>query len=233
MEITQEKEISLPDSQVVTTARSKKNTPPPSTQLFGERDQTVEKQTTASRSVQRTRPSGSAAHTLTLKDFLSPDPARAFEGETKSGSSTDAYVPGVEAGIETYLNTRRYAHWMFLERIRAAIAPQWKQDIRKRVSDLNFAGLKLSREEMVSKVEVKLDEEGKVRSIVFLESSGSESLDAAATAAFEKAKQFPNPPKALVAEDGMVRVRWTFTVRQPQIKLTYSPSKGNKNRSIQ
>lgn len=225
IEITQERDlVNSQDPIIVSTEKSPNSSRPEKSRLLGERDQQVEKESVARKGgKQPVLPSQTNAPHLSLSDLGlagTPKERPIFEGTTGTGTSLDVDIPEVQPGTRTLLNTRRYAHWMFMERIREAISPGWRADVQKLVADLQFVGLRLQREQMVSRVAVKLDSKGKLLRVSFLQTSGSEMLDAAAVAAFENAKQFPNPPKALISEEGEVTIHWTFTVKQPQMKLT-------------
>lgn len=55
-----------------------------------------------------------------------------------------------------------------------------------------------------------MNDKGNLTKISKLSGSGFSEIDEAAIEAFQKAAPFPNPPQAMIEEDGFVRIRWDF-----------------------
>ncbi len=66
-------------------------------------------------------------------------------------------------------------------------------------------------------MEFQIDEKGVLRKALLLKESGVSRFDQAAILAFQDAKVFPNPPKEMLKEDGLIHLRYSFQVN-------YSPT---------
>lgn len=194
----------------------------PETGFLGERDQIVQRETKAERAGTG---SADAAADLSLRDLgVEPHSPAPLLGESNMGSMTDDFLEDMEVGAHTLLNTREYAHWSYIHRIKRALAPIWKRDIDRRVNQLWASGRKFRDDTMKTHVRVYLTDQGALQEIFVVRSSGSPMLDTAAIEAFRAAGPFPNPPKQLVSHDGVVPLAWTFVVDQTRTRLTAVPS---------
>ncbi len=218
--------IELEDKFVASSRKSDDLTPPKSSRWLGERDQSVKRETIAP----ETLPSREKNSRVVTQNKLSlKELGLTGEHDLNVGAIDDSHVPrsslslsapDTELGTETLLNTRKYAHWLFMDRVSKAIEAGWRGDVHKRIADLRAIGARLNKEEIVSKVEVRLNAMGELQKVFLIEESGADLLDTAAVLAFENVGRFPNPPKVLLGEDGMLTIYWTFTVKQPQMQLT-------------
>ena len=110
-------------------------------------------------------------------------------------------------GSENMLNTQESVYYSYYSRLYQAIGPVWQSRIRevpysRRVAPGNY----------VTQVEVLFDRSGNMTEIRYHHSSGMPEFDQAVESAWRKIGQFPNPPNALIEQDGTVHTAWSFTV---------------------
>jgi len=134
--------------------------------------------------------------------------------EKKSGvSSTNDYVEQVHLGDLTYLNTIEYKYYGFYHRIRQKLEQFWGRSIQEKAQDFNKQGRKIASEDnLMTSLQVTLNELGEVVEVAIKNTSGVKELDDAAVESFNQAGPFPNPPKGLL-ENGLVKIEWGFVVK--------------------
>jgi TonB family protein len=121
-----------------------------------------------------------------------------------AGSSD--FLPDVEAGELTLLNTAGFKYFGFFNRIREKVEGQWMRRVQDvPVSSYNRGYIR------PTKLVVTLDRLGNVISIRVAKSSGKEALDQAAIDSFASAEPFSNPPRSMI-KNGKVRLIWGFIV---------------------
>lgn len=98
----------------------------------------------------------------------------------------------------------------FMSRVRDAIEARWKPGFRLRTEDL--MGRANERPMWVTQLVAVLDPRGELLGTVLIRSSGMAILDDEAMKALRQAAPFPNPPEALVRDDGTILMPFTFTV---------------------
>lgn len=136
---------------------------------------------------------------------------------SKTGvSSTNDYIEGVALGDTTYLNTTEYKYYGFFLRIRQKLEQFWGRSIQDKAQALSKGGRQVaSNENLITSLEVTLNEVGEIVKIAIKGTSGVKELDDAAVESFNDAGPFPNPPKGLI-ENGLVKVEWGFVVQTSQ-----------------
>lgn len=117
------------------------------------------------------------------------------------GDSVD-HIPGVVSGGSTLLNSARWKHAGFFNRVKRAISREWRPQPIFRMYGRTW-GIKIR----VTIVVVTLDLKGKVLQVGVRRSSGVVALDVEAMRAVRAAVAFPNPPKALIRNG---RVKFSF-----------------------
>lgn len=140
--------------------------------------------------------------TLSLKDL-------SVGGDGGARAATDDKL-NVDRGERTLLSTREYKFFGYYQRIKDLLRQFWKPNIERQMAKLWGKGKQVNESELTTKVLVLLDEHGNLSKISKLASSGYAELDEAAIEAFQSAAPFPNPPKAMLEEDGFVRINWDF-----------------------
>jgi len=161
--------------------------------------------------------------TLTLKDL-------GVGGDGGATASTDDRLNGVEDGERTILSTREYRYFSYYHRIKELLRQYWKPTVERKLYKLWEKGKSVSEEEMVTRVLVLLNPEGKIEKISRVTSSGFGELDEAAIEAFHRAGPFPNPPRGIIDDDGFVRIRWDFILKTesaPRIQFSNAGGGGS------
>jgi TonB family protein len=124
------------------------------------------------------------------------------------GAGSMDYLKDVDDGDSTALNSKRWKHAPFFNRVKRAVANEWHPEmvyVRHDPSG-NVYGVK----DRVTVLRVHLSPDGKLAAWTVLQSSGVDFLDDEAIDAFRKAQPFPNPPKDLIESDGQVHFNFAF-----------------------
>lgn len=128
-------------------------------------------------------------------------------------SSTNDYVEEVTLGDFTHLNTVEYKFYGFFHRIRQKLEQFWGRSIQEKATALFRSGRRLpASENLVTSLQVTLDEKGQIIAVKILGASGVKELDDAAIESFNQAGPFPNPPKELLV-NGKATIDWGFVVK--------------------
>jgi TonB family protein len=124
------------------------------------------------------------------------------------GSGSMDYLKDVDDGESTALNSKKWKHAPFFNRIKRAVANEWHPEVVYVRHDPsgNVYGVK----DRVTVLRVHLAPDGKLAAWTVLQSSGVDFLDDEAIDAFRKAAPFPNPPKDLVETDGQIHFNFAF-----------------------
>lgn len=133
--------------------------------------------------------------------------------DSRGESSSSDYVTDVPLGDMTYLNTTEYKYYGFYHRIRQKLEQFWGRSVQETAASLAKDGRRVaSSDNLITSLEVTLNDIGEVVAIAIKGASGVKELDDAAIESFNEAGPFPNPPKGLI-ENGLVKVEWGFVVQ--------------------
>lgn len=193
------------------TVRVQKESRATVTDLTRNGDNRPEKRGSSKEKAQKKRSFGEKSNDLALQRPQPLDPAVA----AGSGVSTiSEYIPNVEAGSITALNTDRLSYFTFFERVNTQLRNRWVENVRMIAERANQATLSsLASRTRHTEVEVVLDTKGYLFEVNIMKSSGYEPLDRAAKMAFQDAQPFLNPPMDLIdRDDNMIRLYYGFTV---------------------
>lgn len=168
---------------------------------------------------------------LKLSDFgiaaVEPTPkkmARAPASESVKGmkngdplsqglSATNDYVEEVTLGDFTHLNTVEYKFYGFYHRIRQKLEQFWGKSIQEKSEAIFRSGRRIpASENLITSLQVSLNENGEIVAVKILGASGVKELDDAAIESFNQAGPFPNPPKELLV-NGRATIDWGFVVK--------------------
>ena len=128
-------------------------------------------------------------------------------------STISEYIPNIDKGGFTALNTNQFTFYTFFSRINEQVRFRWIRNIHNFSSILSVGQInKLARHPRVTKIEILLDKSGQFVKAQVNSSSGSHSLDLAAENAFEDAAPFSNPPPEMLEADGYIHLRYSFHV---------------------
>ncbi len=228
--------------QVVSQQQFNKITPKKQTYYLSQADKTVEKETQAmlkglfyqasqqsmnhhakspdfpkfvKRETSSIQPAFVDKVTKPISIDLSLEQAGAFrETNNQQLSRTMDFLPGVELGSHTLLNSREFIYYSYFARMKEQLYWRWTQYIKKelleRPSSINQFVNEYKKRYFATRLYVYLSPEGEVQDMRVVQSSGAEDIDSAALHAFLLAEPFPNPPKGLIEEDGHIHIKQTF-----------------------
>lgn len=124
----------------------------------------------------------------------------------------------LEMGHFTALNTDKYLFYSFFVRVEDLIRYNWENAVRQTILSTPRGVFQAQNtENWITQVDIQLKPNGEFHRGVLLKSSSIEGFDWAALDSFARAKIFPNPPREMVESDGLIHLRYSFTVRyRPQ-----------------
>ncbi len=188
----------------------------------------------ATQVTQKARPAkkkAKAINDLNLSDFgvasgepLPKEVARTPASVTEKGlengdplsngfSASNDYVEEVQLGDFTHLNTVEYKFYGFYHRIRQKLEQFWGNSIQEKSLALFRSGRRMpASQDLVTNLQVTLNEKGEIIGVKILGASGVKELDDAAVESFNQAGPFPNPPKDLLV-NGKAVINWGFVVK--------------------
>ena len=138
---------------------------------------------------------------------IMPTPEMLQRAIGKGGGSMD-YLKDVDDGDATALNSKKWKHAPFFNRVKRQVADQWHPEMVYVRHDPN--GNVYGVKDRVTVLRIHLLPDGKLAGWTVLQSSGVDFLDDEAIDAFKKAAPFPNPPKDLVESDGQIHFNFAF-----------------------
>ena len=128
-------------------------------------------------------------------------------------SATNDYVEEVTLGDFTHLNTVEYKFYGFYHRIRQKLEQFWGKSIQEKAESIFRSGRRLpASDNLITSLQVTLNEKGEIVHVKILGASGVKELDDAAIESFNQAGPFPNPPKELLV-NGKATIDWGFVVK--------------------
>lgn len=151
----------------------------------------------------------------TLKDFkpdfkIGPKADTVASGGGEGPSATDDNLDK-PVGMETMLSTREFVYFSYYNRIKDKLRQYWEPKIKEKVTRIFRQGRTIASDaDKITKVIIVLDGKGILQKVQVVGESGVSDLDDAAVEAFRAAAPFPNPPKGIVEQDGLIRIRWDF-----------------------
>lgn len=138
---------------------------------------------------------------------IMPTPEMLQRAIGKGGGSMD-YLKDVDDGDATALNSKKWKHAPFFNRVKRQVADEWHPDLVYVRHDPN--GNVYGVKDRVTVLRIHLTPDGKLAAWTVLQSSGVDFLDDEAIDAFKKAAPFVNPPKDLVEGDGQIHFNFAF-----------------------
>jgi hypothetical protein len=129
-------------------------------------------------------------------------------------SSLSEYIPGVEQGAFTALNTNQFTYYTFFQRMSEQVRNRWIPLVRNFVASRTPQQLDLlSKWDRVTVVEIILGPGGQYVKSIMHSSSGDQSLDELHAQAFAAAAPFPNPPRGIFEPDGFIHLQYQFILQ--------------------
>lgn len=123
------------------------------------------------------------------------------------GSHDDA-IDDVVTGDQTELNAWQWRHAPFFNRIRARIGAAWAP--QQQIARNDPEGHLLGRRELVTVLTVTIDDNGGLKDLMVLNTSGVAYLDEEAVRAVRVAAPFPFPPKELFNDNNEFAFTFAF-----------------------
>jgi len=131
-----------------------------------------------------------------------------------SGGSRD-YLPGVEEGENTFLNTREWKYAGFLNRIFDEVGQHWHPEVSKAIEARDPTLQRFLYRDRRTELAVKLDGQGHLIDIHVVRESGATFLDEAVKKAWREAQPFANVPRGVLNERGELDIRVGYIVISP------------------
>ena len=126
-------------------------------------------------------------------------------------SRTMDFLPEVETGSHTLLNTKEFIYYSYFSRMKKQLYVRWVQSFQK---DRGLLASKLGkhrpRQLFSTHLYILLSPAGELTDLRVSKSSGEEDIDSLALHAFMASAPFPNPPKGLVSQDGYIHIQQSF-----------------------
>jgi TonB family protein len=137
------------------------------------------------------------------------------------GGGSNDYLKDVDEGADTLLNTKRWKHSSFFNRVKRGVAQTWRPENAYRLRDPT--GQIYGQKNRFTVLKVSLRPDGSLRDVLVEKGSGVDFLDDEAVTAFREAQPFPNPPRELVdPESKLITFRFGFyfeIVGSPTFKI--------------
>ncbi len=129
------------------------------------------------------------------------------DAKQTAGGPMNDYLPDVEEGEGTWLNTRAFKYATYFNRIKRMVSGNWNPLTVQRRYDPYFTTY--GYKDRHTRVWVSLDTHGNLEEVKIIQSCGVDYLDQEAVRAIAAAAPFPNPPEGIV-EEGHVRFPFGF-----------------------
>jgi TonB family protein len=136
---------------------------------------------------------------------LRPDPQAL---QRIAGGPAPMYLPDVEEGDATVLNTRQFKFATYFNRIGRAIDQHWDPNRAYLARDPD--GSVYGRKDRITQVRIRLDSDGGLKELTLVRGCGLDFLDQEALKAVREAAPFPNPPPAMVHDEQVDIGMFTF-----------------------
>lgn len=146
--------------------------------------------------------------------FLRPGGGQAMRQVAIGQSSIAEFIPGIEEGAFTALNTDQFTYYTFFARMNEQVRNRWVSAVRAYMSRLSRQELEsLSRKNRQTVVEIVLSRTGEFTGSLVHGTSGDGELDQTSVESFKRAAPFLNPPQGMVESDGRIRLKYAFHLR--------------------
>ncbi len=125
--------------------------------------------------------------------------------------SPSNYLPELEYGEQTILNTRSYVYASFFLRMKQQMQMYWSP---QKIIQIE----KLHQDKYITTLSITLDKNGNLLESKIIESSSNDLLDQEAIMSVKSAAPFLNPPQGLIENDGLIKIdRWMFIVYRSKL----------------
>ncbi len=125
-------------------------------------------------------------------------------------SQTTDFLPGVQLGSHTLLNTKELTYYSYYSRIKNQLYVRWTRYLLQKKPQLFSRVSQYKKQLFSTHLYVLLSSTGELQDLRVTKSSGEEDIDSLAIHAFMASTPFPNPPKGLIAKDGHIHIQQSF-----------------------
>lgn len=150
-------------------------------------------------------PSKPESFSLSQADILKEGFERQTLSEQQQGAPSEAFLEKLRRGDELKVNAQLFDYGQYINRMRDKLAQRW--NARSVVTPEMWS----QRVVQVS-IAVILDESGEIVELRNLATSRFKAYDNEALRTLREAGPYPNPPKSLIQEDGLIYLTWNFTL---------------------
>jgi hypothetical protein len=137
-------------------------------------------------------------------------------GQMERGESTISVTlpDNIATASFTALNTDRHLFYSFYSRLERQIYFRWAKIIDKAYDSFTAEQKQQMRRTGLLKTDliIFLNPQGEFERAEIHSASGVKKIDVSPALAFQDARIFPNPPKEMVREDGLIHLNFRFTV---------------------
>jgi TonB family protein len=144
------------------------------------------------------------------KPTTTSTPSEPSRGSVSIGDSNSGdFFPDIRRGNHTYLNVLRYPGVSYFVRMKRAFRTTFDP-----ISALRsyFSSNQVARGSVDVVLAVSVNEQGNLAELFVLRSSGIPSYDQEALRTVRASSPFARPPEKFLADDGALRMMWTFSV---------------------
>jgi TonB family protein len=124
-------------------------------------------------------------------------------------SAIENYVSSVKPGNQTALNTAQVPFASYLNGMHNRIHPIFADSFLESLDSLP-ASHPMNDQHLVTRLEIVLTKEGRLKKMGIVKTSGITAFDIAALDAVDRAQPFGPAPSAIVSGDGNVYLHWEF-----------------------
>jgi len=124
------------------------------------------------------------------------------------GTGTQDALQDIDEGEETALNAKKWKFASFFNRVKRQVQDHWRPNEAYQRRDPT--GAVYGQKNRLTVLRVQLKPDGSLANVALETPSGVEFLDDEAIEAFKQAQPFPNPPRQLVDEGGVIRFSFGF-----------------------
>lgn len=125
-------------------------------------------------------------------------------------SPSNDFLKDIETSNETLLNTNKFVYAAYFNKLKQAISQHWTPAYVLMINDPG--GHLYGKKDRYTKLIVKINKNGTLRTASVETSSGIDFLDREAINAFKMASPFQNPPDVLLNKEGVLEIHFGFMV---------------------
>lgn len=154
--------------------------------------------------------SGRTVYSLSQSDILKD---KSFKRETlkagPKGEASTGFQERLSRGVELKLNARAFDYGSYINRVRTKLSQRWSP--QKTIQTSMY-----SQRQVRVDIAVVLNSDGEIVELFTQNSSRYPGFDEEAIRALRDGAPYPNPPKSLIQDDGLIYLPWAFVLTMEQ-----------------